>query len=94
MPKNTLKKIAEKNAKKFLEKLPQKLHKNTLKNIKKILKNTKVKLYVLDNGEIDKYKTIAHIYLKEKYKENYLKFTSKINYNTIIDNIKNTLNEK
>lgn len=94
LPKNMLKKIAQKNAEKFIEKLPQKLHKNTLKNIKKILKNTKVKLYVLDNGEIDKYKTIAHIYLKEKYKENYLKFTSKINYNTIIDNTKNTLNEK
>ena len=94
LPKNTLKKIAQKNAEKFIEKLPQKLHKNSLKNIKKILKNTKVKLFVLDNGEIDKYRTIAHIYLKEKYKENYLKFTSKINYNTIIDNTKNTLNEK
>ena len=49
---------------------------------------------MLDSGEVDKYRTIAHIYLKEKYKENYLKFTSKINYNTIIDNTKNTLNEK
>jgi len=94
LPKNSIKKIAQKNAEKFIEKLPQKLHKNSLKNIKKILKNTKVKLYVLDNGEIDKYKTIAHIYLKEKYKENYFKFTSKINYITLINNTKNTLSEK
>jgi hypothetical protein len=89
-PKNELQKIAYKNAEKFTQKLEQKLDKNSLKIIGKIPKNKDLKLFVLDTGEIDKYKTIAHIYLRNKYSENYLKYTSKLNYNTIITNANNT----
>ena len=90
-PKNEFKKILDKNIQKFTQKLEQKLDKNSLKIIGKIPKNKDLKLFVLDTGIVDKYKTIAHIYLRKKYSENYLKYTSKINYETIINNANNTL---